>query len=103
MIGAVPLQVMSWRIFGLGPEPKPNFRFTNLSDRTSRNMLKGTRRIYLPENKGFRKVNVYDRYLLKPGQKFKGPALVEERVTTTVIGSRSTFYVDKTQSLIIEL
>jgi N-methylhydantoinase A len=103
VIGSVPLQVLSWRIFGLGPEPKANFRFTNLSERGSRNVLKGTRRIYLPENKGFRKVNVYDRYLLKPGQKFKGPALVEERVTTTVIGSRSTFYVDKAQSLIIEL
>ncbi|MBI3126691.1 MAG: hydantoinase/oxoprolinase family protein [Candidatus Tectomicrobia bacterium] len=103
VIGAVPLQVMNWRIFGLGPDPKANFKFSNLSERGSRNVLKGTRRIYLPENKGYRKVNVYDRYLLKPGQKFKGPALVEERVTTTVVGSRSTFYVDKTQNLIIEL
>ncbi|MEK6710685.1 MAG: hydantoinase/oxoprolinase family protein [Nitrospinota bacterium] len=103
VIGAVPLQAMSWRIFSMGPDPKANFRFTNLSGGGSRNVLKGTRRIYLPENKGFRKVNVYDRYLLKPGQKLKGPALVEERVTTTVIGSRSAFYVDKHQTLIIEL
>jgi len=102
-IGSVPLQIFSWRIFGMGPEPRVNFRFTNLSAKGGRNPLKGTRKIYLPENKGFRKVNVYDRYLLRPGQKFKGPALVEERVTTMVVGPRSSFFVDKSQNLIVEL
>ncbi|MDA1000418.1 MAG: hydantoinase/oxoprolinase family protein [bacterium] len=99
----VPLRVYSWRIFSQGPDPKVSFRFSNLSKRSGRNPLKGTRRIYLPETKGFRKVNVYDRYLLRPGQKFKGPALVEESVTTAVIGPRSSFYVDKSQNLIIDL
>ncbi len=102
-IADVPLQVFSWRIFGMGPDPKVNFKFSNLTRRSGRNPVKGSRRIYLPETKGFRKVNVYDRYLLKSTQKIRGPALVEERETTMVIGSRSTFYVDKSQNLIIEL
>ncbi len=102
-IKEVPLQVFGWRIFGMGPEPNVRFDFSNLADKDVKNALKGNRRIYMPENKGFRKVNVYDRYLLKPGQKFKGPALIEERMTTTVVGPRSNFQVDKFQNLIIEL
>ena len=102
-IKEVPLQVFSWRIFGMGPEPNVNFNFSNLFETDAKNPLKGNRRIYMPENKGFRKVNIFDRYLLKPGQKFKGPALIEERMTTTVIGPRSNFQVDKFQNLLIEL
>jgi N-methylhydantoinase A len=102
-IADVPLQVFSWRIFGMGPDPKVNFKFSNLTRHSGRNPVKGNRRIYLPETKGFRKVNVYDRYLLKTTQKTRGPALVEERETTMVVGSRSTFYVDKFQNLIVDL
>ena len=102
-IDEVPLQVFGWRIFGLGPEPNVRFDFSNLPEKDVKNALKGNRRIYMPENKGFRKVNIFDRYQLKPGQKFKGPALIEERMTTTVIGPRSNFQVDKFQNLIIEL
>ncbi len=99
----VPLRIFSWRTFGVGPTPDVKFKFSNFPSRGGKNSLKGSRRIYLPETKGFRKVNVYDRYLLRPGQKFKGPALVEERETTTVIGARSSFSVDKNLNLTIEL
>ena len=99
----VPLRVFNWRIFGIGPSPSVNFKFSNFPTKGSGNPLKGTQRIFLPETKGFRKVNVYNRYLLRPNQKFKGPALVEERETTTVIGSRSNFLIDKNLNLIIEL
>ncbi len=102
-INNVPLRVFNWRIFGIGPSPTVTFKFANFPTKGSGNPLKGTQRIYLPESKGFRKVNVYNRYLLRPNQKFKGPALVEERETTTVIGSRSSFSVDKNLNLIIEL
>jgi N-methylhydantoinase A/oxoprolinase/acetone carboxylase beta subunit len=102
-INNVPLRVFNWRIFGIGPSPAVNFKFANFPTKGGTNPVKGTRKIFLPETKGFRKVNVYNRYLLRPSQKFKGPALVEERETTTVIGARSTFSVDKNLNLIIEL
>ena len=88
-----------WRM----SDAEVNFKFSNFPTKGSGNPLKGTQRIFLPETKGFRKVNVYNRYLLRPNQKFKGPALVEERETTTVIGSRSNFSIDKNLNLIIEL
>ena len=99
----VPLRVFNWRIFGIGPSPAVKFKFANFPTKGGTNPVKGTTKIYLPETKGFRKVSVYNRYLLRPSQKFKGPALVEERETTTVIGARSTFSVDKNLNLIIEL
>ena len=99
----VPLRVFNWRVFGVGPSPKVSFKFSNFPSKGGGNALKGSRKIYLPETKGFRKVNVYNRYLLRPTQKLKGPALVEERETTTVIGSRSSFFIDKSLNLNIEV
>ena len=102
-IDKVRLQVFSWRIFGYGEEPEIDFQFLHKKN-TSKNMpIKNQRRIYLPETKGFRKVNVYDRYQLKPGQIYKGPALLEEPMTTTVIGPRSRFSMDKKYNVIITL
>ena len=102
-IEKVKLQVFSWRIFGYGEEPKIDFQFSHKKN-TSKNMpIKNQRRIYLPETKGFRKVNVYDRYQLKYGQIYKGPALLEEPMTTTVIGPRSRFTMDKKYNVIITL
>ena len=102
-IEKVKLQVFSWRIFAYGEEPKMDFEFMYKKN-TSKNMpIKSQRRIYLPETKGFRKVNVYDRYQLKPGQIYKGPALLEEPMTTTVIGPRSRFTMDKKYNVTITL
>ena len=50
---------------------------------------KGKREIYLPESDGFASVAVYDRYKLDPGAAFEGPAVVEERESTVVVGPES--------------
>jgi N-methylhydantoinase A len=48
--------------------------------------VKGSRPAYCPELRGFRPTLVYDRYALAPGQVFDGPAIVEERESTLVVG-----------------
>jgi N-methylhydantoinase A len=63
--------------------------------------LKGEREIYLLEDKGFRKVPVYDRYLLGPGAVFEGPAVVEERESTVVLGPDSRAEIDGARNLIV--
>ena len=47
--------------------------------------LKGRRPVYFPETNGFTECAVYDRYRLRAGDSFAGPALVEERESTVVI------------------
>jgi N-methylhydantoinase A/oxoprolinase/acetone carboxylase beta subunit len=65
-------------------------------------MLKGHREVYFGET-GFVPCQVVDRYALKPGDTFEGPAVVEERESTTVIGPGATVAVDQFHNLVIEL
>jgi N-methylhydantoinase A len=53
--------------------------------------IKGTRPVYFPEFQDFRATPVYDRYALAVGQTFAGPAIVEERESTLVIGPAGSF------------
>ena len=53
--------------------------------------LKGTRPVYFPEFQEYRATHVYDRYALAADQTFDGPAIVEERESTLVIGPGGSF------------
>jgi N-methylhydantoinase A len=64
---------------------------------------KGRRPIYLPETRGFELVPVYDRYALTPGSRFAGPAIVEERESTAVIGPGALVAVDEWLNLVIQM
>ena len=46
---------------------------------------------------------VYDRYALRPGMGFDGPALVEERESTCVVGPATRVTVDEHSNLVLEL
>jgi N-methylhydantoinase A len=46
---------------------------------------------------------VYDRYALAPGAILEGPALIEERESTCVIGAGQTATVDARYNLVAEL
>jgi N-methylhydantoinase A/oxoprolinase/acetone carboxylase beta subunit len=45
---------------------------------------------------------VYDRYALEPGAAFVGPAIVEERESTTIIGPAARVHVDAARTLVAE-
>ncbi|MBW2022122.1 MAG: hydantoinase/oxoprolinase family protein [Deltaproteobacteria bacterium] len=57
--------------------------------------IKGTRPAYSGIAKDFIPFTVYDRYNLFPGAQFKGPAIVEERESTVVIGEDASVRVDE--------
>ncbi|MEZ0305037.1 MAG: hydantoinase/oxoprolinase family protein [Hyphomicrobiaceae bacterium] len=65
--------------------------------------LKGTRPVFFPEFRDFRPTAVYDRYALAPGDAFDGPAIVEERESTLVIGPGGRFQVAASGSLIVTI
>jgi N-methylhydantoinase A len=56
--------------------------------------LKTTRRAWFAEAAGWVDTPVYDRYALTPGAVFEGPAIVEERESTAVIGPGARCRVD---------
>jgi N-methylhydantoinase A len=59
--------------------------------------------VYFPEWEEHRPVPVYDRYVLAPGSTFEGPAIVEERESTTVIGPGAHVEIDGTRNLSVVL
>ncbi len=63
--------------------------------------IKGKRPAFFPEQHGARDTPVYDRYALKPGDTFSGPALVEERESTCIIGVGDRVTVDADGNMIV--
>ncbi|HEX4927895.1 MAG TPA: hydantoinase/oxoprolinase family protein [Burkholderiales bacterium] len=65
--------------------------------------VKGTRRAYSPRQRGYATYTVYDRYRLPPGAKLAGPAIIEERESTTVVDEDATALVEEHGFLFIEM
>jgi len=64
---------------------------------------KGSRPIYFPEFRDFHATPVYDRYALVPGQTLAGPAIVEERESTLVIGPGASFEQLQSGNIVVRL
>ena len=95
----VPLEAVSWRLIASGPVPSVELNAPEPSAVAS--ALKGERPAYFPEWEEHRPVPVYDRYVLAPGASFAGPAIVEERESTTVVGPGARIEVDAARNLSI--
>ena len=64
---------------------------------------KGRRRVYFKEGGEFIDCDVFDRYRLPAGATFAGPAVVEERESTTVILPGDRVSVDRFGTLLVEV
>ena len=87
----------------LRPRPTLRLKAEGPDTGTAEEALKGTRRVYHPEWREYRNTPVYDRYRLAPGATFVGPAIVEERESTVVIGPGGRARVDDFLNLVVEL
>lgn len=65
--------------------------------------LKGERLAYSGIQKDFIPFQVYDRYRLFPKASFQGPAIIEERESTVVVGEDATVTVDELGFLWVEV
>jgi N-methylhydantoinase A len=97
----VPLEAITWRVEVSAPRPEILQEETGGDPRAVDEARKGKREIYLPEKDGFAAVPVYDRYRLDPGAAFDGPAVVEERESTVIVGPDSRAEVDEWRNLIV--
>ena len=117
----VPLEVINWRVVVSGPSP--SFRDSGLGtqesgleirnsglmadpqkpNRAAAEAVKGSRLAYFPEYSRYVDTPVYDRYALAPGAYFSGPAIIEERESTLVIGAKGQARVDEQLNVIVEI
>jgi N-methylhydantoinase A len=95
----VPIEVIHWRLAASGPQPEMNLRLAPLAAGCS--AAKRARRAYFAEPGCYIETPVYDRYTLHPGAVISGPAIVEERESTLIIGSRGRGKVDGRLNVIV--
>jgi N-methylhydantoinase A len=90
-----PAEFVSFKVRASLPErplrlPKIEKKVATLED-----AIKGQRLAYSPIARDFIPYNVYDRYSLFPGAKFNGPAIIEERESTTIVGEDASVSVNE--------
>ena len=98
----VGLEALTWRVMSTGPTPIIH-RQTAKRARAARPALKGKRPAYFPEQGGFVETPVYDRYRLAEGDRIGGPAIIEERESTAVIGPGGEASVDARLNLVVSV
>jgi N-methylhydantoinase A len=99
----VPIEIVNWRVVSSGPQPNLRLRVAPLAGADARAALKGERAAYFPEAEGFVATPVYDRYGLAPGAEFHGPAIVEERESTVIVGPAARCHIDAQHNLVVML
>ncbi|MET3973332.1 N-methylhydantoinase A [Bradyrhizobium sp. S3.9.1] len=100
-VAGIAIEALTWRLAAVGPAPEVSLQFS-APDRAEAGPHKSSRMVYFPET-GFVTADVLDRYRLGPGMRFEGPAVVEERESTTIIGPHCKAEVDASLNLIIDI
>ena len=91
------VEVLTWRLRIEGPWRSVDAPASSGSTRK----LKGRRPIYSEEKGDVVEADVIDRYALGPGDVVHGPAVVEERESTVVIGVGGVATVDTELNLVV--
>ena len=96
-----PVEIVTWKLSAVGGAPR--VALAKAATVATQPSLKGTRRAYFPEARGYVDCPVYDRYALVAGTTLAGPAIVEERESTTVLPPGAAAQVDEYANLIVTI
>ncbi|CEJ15256.1 Acetophenone carboxylase gamma subunit [bacterium YEK0313] len=94
------LEAINFRVRCAGPAAELSLSGAT-GDGDAKAKVKGTRRAWFEG--GWREATVYDRYALSPGDRLDGPAIVEERESTTIVPPGDSVTVDAVEDLIIHI
>jgi N-methylhydantoinase A len=93
-------EVLTWRVRVSGPRPALAGRLDGPAPGPAR---KGRRPVWSEERRAFADAGVWDRYRLAPGARVTGPAVVEERESSALIGTGGSGVVDAHGNLVVEV
>jgi N-methylhydantoinase A len=94
-----PVEVVTWKLSAVGGAPR--VALAKQQPRSGEGARKGVRRAYFPEVPGYLECPIYDRHALPAGITLTGPAIVEERESTTVLPPGVEAVVDEYASLLV--
>lgn len=98
-----PVEFINFKVRASLPERLLQLPKIAASGTSLNHAVKGKRQAYSGIVKDFIPYTVYDRYRLFPGACFKGPAIIEERESTVVVGEDASVSVDEYGFLWVEL
>ncbi len=98
----VAIEVLNWRVVSSGPNPEITLRMDSIGSSNAADAIKGRRPAYFPESNGYADTPIYDRYALAPGATFSGPAIVEERESTVIVGPGAACEIDAHWNLFVQ-
>jgi N-methylhydantoinase A len=99
----VDVEALNWRVIVTGPRPTIKVQQADNQPAPMAATHKGERLAYFPETSGYIDCPVYDRYQLAPGMELRGPAIIEERESTVVVGPGARVEVDTYHHVVIWL
>ena len=99
----VPVEFINIRVAVRAPVAGSGVVLQGRPRRGSEEPVKGRRPAWFPEAGGFVETTVYDRARLAVGDRFAGPAVIEEEGSTLVVGPSASFAVAPTGNIIVTL
>ena len=87
--------MINLRLIAIGVTEKPVFNPIPYAGESPEKAFKKQRQVYLPSEKNFRSINVYDALKLEYGNRVKGPAILEQVNTTAFITPEYDVIVDR--------
>jgi len=89
------LEMINLRLMCIGKTQKPAFQQEEYDGVDPSGALKKRRRIFLPLQKRFEKVEVFEGFKLKFGNRISGPAIIEQVNTTAFLTPEYNLMVDR--------
>jgi len=96
-----PIQVVAFRLDGIGKRPKPDIRRSKAGGRNANSAIKGERDAYFFEEKRQVRTPIYDGLKTKPENEIKGPAIIEFPATSVVIRPGQHSRCDEWMNIVI--
>jgi N-methylhydantoinase A len=98
-----PVEFINFKVRASLPERLLTFPKLEKRGASVRDAVKGTRPAYSGMAKEFIPFTVYDRYKFFHGARLEGPAIIEERESTVIVGEDASVSVDEYGFLWIEM
>ncbi len=92
---ATPIELINLRLMCIGETIKPEIQTHKYEDVDPSRALKKKRNVFLPMQRKFQEVDVFDGMELKFGNKIAGPAIIEQINTTTFVTPEYHLMVDR--------
>ncbi|WP_349962965.1 hydantoinase/oxoprolinase family protein [Rhizobium sp. ZPR3] len=96
---AASVEVITWRLRASGEKDQ----VTRPHQTQLAEARKGSRQVFFQELGVYAETPVFDHYRLPVNNEIKGPAIVEQRESTAVVGPSGVFHVDASGNLVINI